>query len=77
MVSCGRGDQSTLLFFVCQGADLIVSAAHLVSAGVLHVLRLKVYLVSGCSRKILAVNQFGFLGDLLNLLGSLLKFFEG
>ena len=77
MVSCRRSDQSPLFFFLCQGTDLIVSAAYLVSAGVLHVLRLKVYLVSGCSRKILTVNQFGFLGDLLNLLGSLLKFFEG
>ena len=77
MVSCRCGDQAALLLLLRKGADLVICAAHLISTGILHVLRFEVNLVSGCCGEILTVDQFGLLGHFLDFLRSLLKFFEG
>ena len=46
VVARGGGDQALGLLVLGQGADLIIGASHLVSAGILQVFRLEIHLVS-------------------------------
>ena len=76
MVSGRCCDQTAGALFRCELADLIVSAAYLVSTGTLHVLRFKIDLVSVTLREIFAVDQLCLLCHFLYDLGSFFKFFE-
>ena len=66
MVSSRSGDQPFCLLFFCQRADLVVSTSYFISTGILHVFRLEIYFISGLCRKIFAIDQFCFQGDLFN-----------
>ena len=74
MVSCRSSDQALCFFFFSQSADLVISTSYLVSAGILHVLRLEIYLISGLCGKIFAVDQLCLQSDLFYDLRGLFKF---
>ena len=77
VVAGACGDDAAVQLLLAELGDLVVGAAQLVGTRALHVLGLEPYAIAALYGKRGALHQFGFLGDLLNLLGSLLKFFEG
>ena len=64
VVAGGSGYETLCSLFGGHGADLVVSAAHLVGAGVLHILGLQVDLVAGLLGEELTVYQLGLQSDL-------------
>ena len=73
VVSRRSGNQAFFPRTLIHRRNLIVSAAHLVGAGLLQILRLKVDLVAALLGKEVRVNQLGFLGHLADSVACLFK----
>ena len=73
MIACARGDDAAPELFGRERRDLVVGAAHLVGTRALHVLGLEEHAIARLLAEVDALDELGFLGDFLNLLGGLLE----